>query len=63
MNKVKLSVSLLMLGACITGSGLLALNNIFKAYKKTAKNRRATEMTLFNEALENLTGIQAAVED
>ena len=33
---------------------ILALNNIYKAYKRTGTNRRKTEMTLFNEALDKV---------
>ena len=33
---------------------IIALNNVYKAFKKTPKNRQATELTLFNEALDKV---------
>lgn len=36
---------------------ILALNNIYKAYKRTGINRRETEMNLFNEALEKVNEV------
>ena len=33
---------------------IIALNNVYRAFKKTPKNRRKTEVTLFNEALEKV---------
>lgn len=36
---------------------IIALNNIYKAYKKTPVNRRPIEMELFNEALEKVDAV------
>lgn len=36
---------------------ILALNNIYKAYKRTSVNRRKIEMNLFNEALEKVNEV------
>ena len=33
---------------------VIALNNVYKAFKKTPKNRQATELALFNEALDKV---------
>ena len=33
---------------------IIALNNVYKAFKKTPKNRQKTEVTLFNEALDKV---------
>ena len=33
---------------------IIALNNVYKAFKKTPKNRQATELTVFNEALDKV---------
>ena len=33
---------------------VIALNNVYKAFKRTPKNRQATELTLFNEALDKV---------
>ena len=33
---------------------IIALNNVYKAFKRTPKNRQGTELTLFNEALEKV---------
>lgn len=33
---------------------IIALNSVYKAFKKTPKNRQATEVTLFNEALDKV---------
>ena len=33
---------------------IIALNNVYKAFKRTPKNRQGTELALFNEALEKV---------
>ena len=33
---------------------IIALNNVYRAFKHTPKNRQHTEITLFNEALEKV---------
>ena len=33
---------------------IIALNNVYRAFKKTPKNRQATEVALFNEALDKV---------
>ena len=36
---------------------LIALNNVYRAFKHTPKNRQETEVTLFNEALEKVVAV------
>ena len=38
---------------------IIALNNVYRAFKKTPKNRQATEVTLFNEALDRVIAAHA----
>ena len=38
---------------------IIALNNVYKAFKRTPKNRQATEVALFNEALDKVIAAHA----
>ena len=62
-REISNDVSMQSIRAYLLMSGLLdksrsecviALNNVYKAFKKTPKNRQATELTLFNEALDKV---------
>jgi tetratricopeptide (TPR) repeat protein len=62
-REISNDVSMASIRAYLLMSGLLdksrseciiALNNVYKAFKKTPKNRQATELTLFNEALDKV---------
>ena len=62
-REISNDVSMASIRAYLLMSGLLdksrseciiALNNVYRAFKKTPKNRQATEVTLFNEALDRV---------
>jgi len=62
-REISNDVSMASIRAYLLMSGLLdksrseciiALNNVYKAFRHTPKNRQATEVTLFNEALEKV---------
>ena len=62
-REISNDVSMASIRAYLLMSGLLdksrsecviALNNVYKAFKKTPKNRQATEVVLFNEALDKV---------
>ena len=62
-REISNDVSMASIRAYLLMSGLLdksrseciiALNNVYRAFKKTPKNRQKTEVTLFNEALEKV---------
>ena len=62
-REISNDVSMQSIRAYLLMSGLLdksrsecviALNNVYKAFKRTPKNRQATELTLFNEALDKV---------
>ena len=62
-REISNDVSMASIRAYLLMSGLLdksrseciiALNNVYKAFKQTPKNRQETEVTLFNEALERV---------
>ena len=62
-REISNDVSMASIRAYLLMSGLLdrsrseciiALNNVYKAFKHTPKNRQKTEVTLFNEALEKV---------
>ena len=62
-REISNDVSMASIRAYLLMSGLLdksrseciiALNNVYKAFKKTPKNRQVTEVTLFNEALDRV---------
>ena len=62
-REISNDVSMASIRAYLLMSGLLdksrseciiALNNVYKAFKKTPKNRQATEVALFNEALDKV---------
>ena len=63
-REISNDVSMASIRAYLLMSGLLdksrsecivALNNVYRAFKQTPKNRQETEVTLFNEALERVT--------
>lgn len=65
-REISEDVSMASIRAYLLMSGLLdksrseciiALNNVYKAYKRTPKNRRPVEMELFNEALEKVDAV------
>ena len=62
-REISNDVSMASIRAYLLMSGLLdksrseciiALNNVYRAFRRTPKNRRNTEVTLFNEALEKV---------
>ena len=62
-REISNDVSMASIRAYLLMSGLLdksrseciiALNNVYRAFKKTPKNRQKTEVTLFNEALDKV---------
>ena len=67
-REISNDVSMASIRAYLLMSGLLdksrseciiALNNVYKAFKKTPKNRQATEVALFNEALDRVVAAHA----
>ena len=67
-REISNDVSMASIRAYLLMSGLLdksrseciiALNNVYRAFKKTPKNRQATEVTLFNEALDRVIAAHA----
>ena len=67
-REISNDVSMASIRAYLLMSGLLdksrseciiALNNVYRAFKKTPKNRQATEVTLFNEALDKVIAAHA----
>ena len=67
-REISNDVSMASIRAYLLMSGLLdksrseciiALNNVYKAFKRTPKNRQATEVTLFNEALDKVVAAHA----
>ena len=62
-REISNDVSMASIRAYLLMSGLLdksrseciiALNNVYRAFKKTPKNRQKTEVVLFNEALDKV---------
>ena len=67
-REISNDVSMASIRAYLLMSGLLdksrsecviALNNVYKAFKKTPKNRQKTEVVLFNEALDKVIAAHA----
>ena len=67
-REISNDVSMASIRAYLLMSGLLdksrsecviALNNVYRAFKRTPKNRQATEVALFNEALDRVVAAHA----